>query len=198
MVKHNNVVPNGHFRKDWQRQVKTWFHQPAQKKARRLARKAKAAAVAPRPVGLLRPVVHCSTQKYSSKIRAGRGFSLDELKEAGISKKLARTIGIAVDHRRTNKSVEAMQVTKGSTQITIIKFPKSPFLKKKTHLDDTLPFFLVSEKAAMLMHAWQSPIVFCLSFPTDIPQSYHFTSTGFLTQPVSYSSRPRPEMIPSI
>mmetsp|Transcript_16022 Transcript_16022/g.26931 ORF Transcript_16022/g.26931 Transcript_16022/m.26931 type:complete len:136 (+) Transcript_16022:73-480(+) len=131
MVKHNNVVPNGHFRKDWQRQVKTWFHQPAQKKARRLARKAKAAAVAPRPVGLLRPVVHCSTQKYSSKIRAGRGFSLDELKEAGISKKLARTIGIAVDHRRTNKSVEAMQVTKGSTQITIIKFPKSPFLKKK-------------------------------------------------------------------
>jgi len=161
MVKHNNVVPNGHFRKDWQRQVKTWFHQPAQKKARRLARKAKAAAVAPRPVGLLRPVVHCSTQKYSSKIRAGRGFSLDELKEAGISKKLARTIGIAVDHRRTNKSVEAMQ-------------------------------------AAMLMHAWQSPIVFCLSSPTDIPRSYHFTSKGFSAQPVSYSSGPRPEIIPSI
>ncbi|CAN0428286.1 unnamed protein product, partial [Scytosiphon promiscuus] len=28
-----------------------------------------------------------------------------ELKEAGISKKVALTIGIAVDHRRTNKSV---------------------------------------------------------------------------------------------
>mmetsp|Transcript_33971 Transcript_33971/g.44837 ORF Transcript_33971/g.44837 Transcript_33971/m.44837 type:complete len:208 (-) Transcript_33971:340-963(-) len=109
MVKHNNVVPNGHFHKDWQRLVKTWFHQPAQKKKRRLIRKAKAAKLAPRPVGLLRPVVHCSTQKYSAKTRIGRGFSLDELKEAGIPRKLARTIGIAVDHRRTNKSVEAMQ-----------------------------------------------------------------------------------------
>lgn len=30
---------------------------------------------------------------------------MEELKEAGISKKVALTIGIAVDHRRTNKSV---------------------------------------------------------------------------------------------
>lgn len=37
--------------------------QPAKKKARRLARKAKAAAVAPRPTQLLRPVVHAPTQR---------------------------------------------------------------------------------------------------------------------------------------
>ena len=28
MVKHNNIIPNQHFRKDWQRYVRTWFDQP--------------------------------------------------------------------------------------------------------------------------------------------------------------------------
>jgi len=37
--------------------------------------------VYPRPVaGPLRPVVHSQTQRYNTKIRAGRGFTLDELK----------------------------------------------------------------------------------------------------------------------
>lgn len=27
MVKHNNVLPNGHFHKKWQRRVRTWFDQ---------------------------------------------------------------------------------------------------------------------------------------------------------------------------
>jgi hypothetical protein len=45
------------------------------------ARIAKAKAVYPRPVaGPLRPVVHSQTQRYNTKIRAGRGFTLDELK----------------------------------------------------------------------------------------------------------------------
>ena len=36
MVRHNNVVPNGHFRKSsWQTRVKTWFNQPARKLRRR-------------------------------------------------------------------------------------------------------------------------------------------------------------------
>ena len=75
-----------------------------------MKRKAKAAAIAPRPVaGMLRPVVHCQTTKYASKVRAGRGFTLEELKEAGIHRKEARNIGIAVDFRRTNKSVESLQ-----------------------------------------------------------------------------------------
>ena len=79
--KRNNIIPNGHFRKDWQRMVKTWFNQPMRKKRRRVAREAKAAAVAPRPVaGMLRPVVRCPTFKYNSKLRLGRGFTLDELK----------------------------------------------------------------------------------------------------------------------
>lgn len=40
-----------------------YLKQPAKKKARRLARKAKAAAIAPRPTQLLRPVVHAPTQR---------------------------------------------------------------------------------------------------------------------------------------
>lgn len=31
MVRHNNVVPNQHFKKKWQLHVRTWFNQPARK-----------------------------------------------------------------------------------------------------------------------------------------------------------------------
>ena len=77
----NKIIPNAHFRKHWQRRVKTWFNQPGQKKRRRVKRLRKAAAVAPRPAaGPLRPVVHCPTARYNIKTRLGRGFTLDELK----------------------------------------------------------------------------------------------------------------------
>ena len=110
MVKHNNVIPNAHFKKHWQERVRVTLDQPARKKRRRLARKAKAAAIAPRPAaGLFRPVVRCPTQKYNMKLRQGRGFTLEELKAAGINRKDALNIGIAVDARRKNKSVESLQ-----------------------------------------------------------------------------------------
>jgi hypothetical protein len=35
-MKHNNVIPNGHFKKHWQNYVKTWFNQPARKQKRRI------------------------------------------------------------------------------------------------------------------------------------------------------------------
>lgn len=111
MPRHNNVIPNVHCHKDWQSRVKTWFNQPARKKRRRDARAAKAKAISPRPVkGMLRPIVHGSTIRYNMKTKLGRGFTLDELKAAGISAKLAPTIGIAVDHRRTNKSEESLKL----------------------------------------------------------------------------------------
>jgi len=110
MVKHNNIVPNVHFHKYWERFVSTWFDQASQKKRRRLARQKKAARIAPRPVkGLLRPVVHAPTAKYNLKLRYGRGFTLDELKEAGVDRHQALGIGISVDHRRTNKSERSFQ-----------------------------------------------------------------------------------------
>uniref|UniRef100_A0A0D6QZ55 60S ribosomal protein L13 n=1 Tax=Araucaria cunninghamii TaxID=56994 RepID=A0A0D6QZ55_ARACU len=129
MVKHNNVVPNGHFKKHWQRYVKTWFNQPARKARRRIARQKKAVKIFPRPTtGPLRPIVHCQTQRYNMKVRAGRGFSLEELKAAGIPKKLAPTIGIAVDHRRKNRSLEGLQsnVQRLKTyKAKLVVFPRS-------------------------------------------------------------------------
>jgi len=129
MVKHNNVVPNGHFKKHWQNYVKTWFNQPARKKRRRIARQKKAVKIFPRPTsGPLRPIVHGQTQKYNMKIRAGRGFSLEELKAAGIPKKYAPTIGIAVDHRRKNRSLEGLQtnVQRLKTyKAKLVVFPRS-------------------------------------------------------------------------
>jgi large subunit ribosomal protein L13e len=115
MVKHNNVVPNIHCKKKWHNstrgplKVKLSLDQASKKKTRRLARAAKAAAIAPRPLQLLRPVVSAQTQRYSSKVRLGRGFTFAELKAVDLTASYARTVGIAVDHRRTNRSVEAME-----------------------------------------------------------------------------------------
>jgi len=111
MVKHNNVVPYQHFHKKWARRVKTFLHQPAQKRIRRERRAEKAAKISPRPsVGNFKPVVHAPTQKYNSKLRLGRGFTLEELKAAGFEAKYAQTVGISVDHRRTNKSENSFKL----------------------------------------------------------------------------------------
>merc|ERR1711981_1360210 len=96
-IKHNQKLLKNHFRKDWQRYVRVHFDQAGKKKSRRDKRVAKAAKLAPRPTDRLRPVVHCPTIKYNRRVRAGRGFSLAELKAAGIPRKYAPTIGISVE-----------------------------------------------------------------------------------------------------
>jgi large subunit ribosomal protein L13e len=101
-----------HYRKEWDRRVKTWLDQPARKVRRREARKSKAAAAAPRPVGLLRPTVRGQSARYNAKAKQGRGFSLAELRAAGLTAAAAGTIGIAVDHRRINKSEESLAANK--------------------------------------------------------------------------------------
>ncbi|KAK3181643.1 60S ribosomal protein L13 [Lecanicillium sp. MT-2017a] len=109
-IKHNQKIVKNHFHKDWQRRVRTHFDQAGKKASRRTARQAKAAALAPRPVDKLRPIVRCPTIKYNRKVRSGRGFTLAELKEAGIPRLQAPTIGIAVDFRRQNLSEESLAV----------------------------------------------------------------------------------------
>ncbi|KAJ3416871.1 60S ribosomal protein L13 [Chytridiales sp. JEL 0842] len=134
-MKHNNVLPNQHFRKEWQLRVKTWFDQPGSKKTRRINRIKKAAAIAPRPVdGLLRPAVRAPTVRYNTKLRAGRGFTLEELKAAGIRRKEALSIGIAVDHRRKNRSVEGLEANVARLteyKSKLILFPKKLNRPKK-------------------------------------------------------------------
>lgn len=148
--KRNNMIPNGHFHKDWQRMVKCWFNQPARKHRRSVKRLKKARSVAPRPAkGPLRPVVRCPTFRYHTKVRAGRGFTLDEIKKAGmciqsveifynfcpgLSAAFARSIGVSVDHRRRNKSVESLQRNVQRLKeykSKLILFPRHPNKKLK-------------------------------------------------------------------
>ncbi|KIJ45689.1 hypothetical protein M422DRAFT_46726 [Sphaerobolus stellatus SS14] len=134
MVSHNNVLPNQHFHKDWQRRVRTWFDQPGRKLRRRTARKTKAAALGVRPLKQLRPAVRGQTIRYNSKIREGRGFTLAELKAANIGRKEARTIGIVVDHRRRNlseegKNLNVQRLVEYKTRLIV--FPKKASKPKK-------------------------------------------------------------------
>ncbi|CAN0891166.1 60S ribosomal protein L13-2 [Linum grandiflorum] len=139
-MKHNNVIPNGHFKKHWQNYVKTWFNQPARKTRRRVARQTKAVKIFPRPTdGHLRPIVHGQTRKYNMKLKAGRGFTLEELKAAGIPKKLAPTIGIAVDHRRKNRSLEGLQANAQRLKTYKAKLVVFPRRARKVKAGDSTP-----------------------------------------------------------
>merc|ERR1711964_802235 len=143
-MKHNNQVHSTRkFRKYWQRYVKTWFNQPARKKARRTARDKKAALVAPRPVaGCVRPIVHPPTVKYNSKTRMGRGFSLAEIKAVGLGKLEAQSLGIAVDPRRRNASVEGQQANVQRLKeykANLVLFPRNAKQAKKGWANDSSP-----------------------------------------------------------
>ena len=109
MTVHNNALQHPHLRKHWQKWVRTWHNQPARKLRRLQKRKERAAAIFPRPLNALRPVVQKCTARYAGQPRLGRGFTREELKQAGINARFARSIGIAVDLRRTNKSLESLQ-----------------------------------------------------------------------------------------
>jgi len=134
MVKHNNVVPNIHCHKKYAQssrgplKVRLTLNQAGKKKSRRMARAAKAAKLAPRPVQALRPAVHCPTQRYNTKVRLGRGFTLEEVKAAGMTAAYARTVGIAVDHRRRNKSAESLALNVARLEeykSKLVVFPKN-------------------------------------------------------------------------
>jgi ribosomal protein L13E len=138
----NSVLPANHFRKDWQRRVRTWFDQPGRKLRRRNARKAKATTLGVRPLTLLRPAVRAQTVRYNRKVREGRGFTLAELKSAGIGKKEALGVGIVVDHRRRNLSEEGKKLNVDRLEAykaRLIVFPRKAGKAKKG--DSSVRFF---------------------------------------------------------
>lgn len=72
--------------------------------------------------------MRCPTLKYNRRVRAGRGFSLAELKAAGIPRKQASTIGIAVDPRRQNLSEEGLKANVerlNAYKARLILFPRN-------------------------------------------------------------------------
>jgi large subunit ribosomal protein L13e len=50
MVKHNNIVPNVHLRKHWQKRVRVHLDQAQKKVVRRGKREDKSKAMFPRPI----------------------------------------------------------------------------------------------------------------------------------------------------
>merc|ERR1711907_292070 len=144
MAKGNNMITSAHLRKHWNKWhytgVRCFFNKMAHKKLRLQKRAAKAAAVAPRPLGKLRPLVLGQTRRYASKVRIGRGFTLAELKEAGLTGAFAQTVGIAVDHRRHNKNAETMAANVArlnAYKSKLILFPAKEGKFKKGEINDS-------------------------------------------------------------
>jgi large subunit ribosomal protein L13e len=144
MVKGNNIIPSVRkMRKHWHRGfIKTFFNQPANKKRRYIRRQDRASKLYPRPVEQLRPVVRCTTQRYNKRQRIGRGFTIDEIKKAGLGVAFARSIGISVDHRRKNKSVEALQINLQRLKAykeKLVLFPRHGDKARKGLVNDANP-----------------------------------------------------------
>ena len=114
MVKGNKAIPHIHLHKHWnpcssqQGNVKVWLSQPLKKASRRRQRLLKAKKVFPRPLRNFRPQVNSCTVRYNMYKRFGRGFSVEELKGAGVTAKYATTIGVRTDLRRKNLSEEGL------------------------------------------------------------------------------------------
>jgi len=64
--------------------------------------------VPPGPV----PTAKISTWALGGKLRSGRGFSMQELKEASVSLGLAKKLGLYVDKRRSTKREENISALK--------------------------------------------------------------------------------------
>ena len=95
-------------------------------------------------------MVRGCTKKYNSKIRYGRGFTLDELKKAKLTPRFARTVGIAVDHRRQDTSEETYQLNVQRLEnykSKLILFPKRANKPKKGEINDSTAEKLQSDAA---------------------------------------------------
>lgn len=91
-----------------------------------------------------------ATRKYAGKVRYGRGFTLQELSAAKLSARFAKTVGIAVDHRRTNTSEHQLQQNVdrlNSYKDKLILFPQREGKPKKGLVNDSTQAQLTSAAA---------------------------------------------------
>merc|ERR1719273_268172 len=103
----------------------------------------------------LRPIVQCETIKYNMRSRLGRGFTPKELTAVGIkSPAYARTIGIAVDRRRCNKSQGLMgrNVRRLKEYLgNLVLFPLKPTRKEMKDEEKMIAFLMAEQKAKLKM-----------------------------------------------
>mmetsp|Transcript_14189 Transcript_14189/g.36241 ORF Transcript_14189/g.36241 Transcript_14189/m.36241 type:complete len:224 (-) Transcript_14189:468-1139(-) len=105
MVKHNNTTKSGHFKKTWQKRVKTWFKSPSKKLKRRNNRDQINKYLLSNGFFKknFRPIVHCPTKVHNIRVKIGRGFSNEEIRNTEISPKMVSSLGISLDKRRKNR-----------------------------------------------------------------------------------------------
>jgi len=150
MPRHNNMLVRPHYIKGEENHIRTWFNQPARKRRRADNRQARAAHIFPRPLKTLRPIVRGQTRKYNGRTRFGRGFTLQEIKEAGLTRQVARSVGISVDHRRQNTNVESLQLNVQRLKAyreSLILFPRKEGKPKKGIIADATAEKLQSAEA---------------------------------------------------
>ncbi|KNH07938.1 60S ribosomal protein L13 [Perkinsela sp. CCAP 1560/4] len=142
MVRHNNRILKNHFRFHWHPEaaqkghVKVCLGQAKGAQRRKERRILKAKSVFPRPIDMLRPVARCETVRYNMKRRDGRGFTAAELKSVGLTARLASTVGIAIDKRRSSQSEEAMQANVERLKAYLAKL----VVVKKGKVGKNMPF----------------------------------------------------------
>lgn len=85
---------------------KLWFNQPARKQKRQNLREQKSKKQFPIPLKKLQPIIRQSTQRHNHKLRIGKGFTENEIKESGISFLDAISMGIKFDKRRKDRNKE--------------------------------------------------------------------------------------------
>ncbi|CAC26984.1 60S ribosomal protein L13 [Guillardia theta] len=97
----------GHFRKKWKNLVITNFNQPILKIKRRKIRKNKKKNFLKKAIFYkkLKPLVKCPTRMHNTKIKLGRGFSIQEIKKSMIKLKTATSYGISIDKRRKKSNI---------------------------------------------------------------------------------------------
>jgi large subunit ribosomal protein L13e len=94
-------------------------------------------------------------------VRFGRGFTLQELKAAGVTPAHARTVGISVDHRRTTSSKEQLDMNVQRLQAyksKLIVFPRRDKKPKKGLFADATAEQLKSAAAALQVKGKTMPI----------------------------------------
>jgi large subunit ribosomal protein L13e len=95
-------------------------------------------------------------------VRYGRGFTLVELKGAGLTAAFARTVGISVDHRRTSTSEEQLQLNVArlnTYKSKLIVFPRRENKPKKGLINDATAEQLKSAATATQVTGITLPLV---------------------------------------
>lgn len=76
--------------------------------------------------------IQSTVQKKGGETKGGKGFSRDELREAGLDPKKARRLGISIDLRRKTRHKENVKTLKQHVRSLTKKRKRQPRTVKKS------------------------------------------------------------------